>query len=120
MGIRKCARAVSRYEGTYAKRGGDKADGCATLWRKDAFRVLACETIHFSEHALRDNVALIVVLEARPQQPTGGTNSSEASEPRRLIVGNVHILFNPKRGTTLVLKVASPFAHPCANVTRCA
>ena len=113
---------MSRYEGTYAQRGGDKVDGCATLWRKDAFRVVACETIHFSEHALRDNVALIVVLEARPQQPADGSNGSEASKPRRLIVGNVHILFNPKRGTTLVpcCSLLLPQYTLCLNVASCA
>ena len=105
---RKCASAC-RYEGTYAKRGGDKADGCATLWRKDAFKMLAIETIHFSEHALRDNVALIVVLEAR-QQPAASANSSEASKQRRLILGNVHILFNPKRGKMLVTDNATACA----------
>ncbi len=89
-------RRWRRYDGTYAKRGGDKPDGCATLWRTDAFRLLAEETIHFSDHALRDNVALIVVLEARQQ---ADADTSGAGRPHRLILGNCHILFNPKRGT---------------------
>ena len=63
--------------------------------------MLCAQTIHFSEHALRDNVALIVVLEAR-QQGAASANGSEASKPHRLILGNVHILFNPKRGALLM------------------
>jgi len=89
-------RRWRRYDGTYAKRGGDKPDGCATLWRTDAFRLLAEETIHFSEYALRDNVALIVVLEARQQ---ADADSNGVGPPQRVILGNCHILFNPKRGT---------------------
>ena len=91
-------RRWCRYDATYAKRGGDKPDGCATLWRTDAFRLLAEETIHFSEHALRDNVALIAVLEARQE---AATNGNGAGPPQRLILGNCHILFNPKRGTRI-------------------
>ena len=45
-----------------------------------------CQT----EHDLRDNVALILVVEPLEQ----GT----LSRPQRLVLGNIHVLFNPKRG----------------------
>jgi hypothetical protein len=40
---------------------------------------------------LRDNVALLVLLARRGAPPDGG------GEPA-LLVGNTHLLFNPKRG----------------------
>lgn len=106
-----------RYAGTYAKRGGNKPDGCATLWRADMFRLVAEHTIHFSEHELRDNVAVIVILEAR--QPPA-VNGSEAGRPRRLILGNCHILFNPKRGTHIhAHKIWSGRHKAQADVSSC-
>ena len=46
-------------------------------------------------HGLRDNVALLVLLERRGAAPDQAVPEQE--EPV-LLVGNTHLLFNPKRG----------------------
>ncbi|WZY95131.1 hypothetical protein YC2023_067460 [Brassica napus] len=74
------------YAGSYKRRTGDNIDGCAMFWKADRFRVLERENIEFSQFGMRDNVAQLSVLELRK------------SKSRRLLVGNIHVLYNPSRG----------------------
>ncbi|PIA39653.1 hypothetical protein AQUCO_02600243v1, partial [Aquilegia coerulea] len=74
------------YVGTYKKRTGDSVDGCAMFWKTDRFRLLETENIEFEGFGLRNNVAQISVFEMRK------------ASSRRVLVGNIHVLFNPSRG----------------------
>ncbi|XP_040999291.1 carbon catabolite repressor protein 4 homolog 3 isoform X2 [Juglans microcarpa x Juglans regia] len=74
------------YAGSYKRRTGDAADGCAMFWKADEFRLLEGQSIEFKEFGLRDNVAQLSVFEMRKD------------ESRRLLVGNIHVLYNPSRG----------------------
>ncbi|KAK9668778.1 hypothetical protein RND81_13G086100 [Saponaria officinalis] len=73
------------YEGVLKARTGDACDGCAIFWRKERFVLLHEEHIDFRGYDLRDNVAQFCVLKT-------------ADGCRRLLVGNIHVLYNPKRG----------------------
>ncbi|KAJ3694819.1 hypothetical protein LUZ60_000196 [Juncus effusus] len=72
------------YEGVHKGRNGDAKDGCAIFWKKERFNLIEDDSIDFSEFNLRHNVAQLLVFESK--------NS------KKLIVGNIHVLFNPKRG----------------------
>ncbi|KAH1080510.1 hypothetical protein J1N35_020271 [Gossypium stocksii] len=74
------------YVGSYKRRTGDNVDGCATFWKPDKFRLLERESIEFKGFGLRDNVAQLSVFEMC------------RVESRRLVVGNIHVLYNPSRG----------------------
>ncbi|XP_020090415.1 carbon catabolite repressor protein 4 homolog 3-like [Ananas comosus] len=91
-----CLQEVDRYEdilvhmkrkeyaGCYKGRSGDAKDGCAIFWKEKRFRLLEEESIDFSSIGLRNNVAQLLVF--------------EVDEASKLVVGNIHVLFNPKRG----------------------
>lgn len=51
------------YAGSYKRRTGDAADGCAMFWKADEFRLLEGQSIEFKEFGLRDNVAQLSVFE---------------------------------------------------------
>uniref|UniRef100_J3MD37 Endonuclease/exonuclease/phosphatase domain-containing protein n=1 Tax=Oryza brachyantha TaxID=4533 RepID=J3MD37_ORYBR len=72
------------YESSFKGRTGDAKDGCATFWKSKGLRLLEEDSIDFSEYNLRNNVAQIFVFELNGAQ--------------KLVVGNIHVLFNPKRG----------------------
>ncbi|OEL18570.1 Carbon catabolite repressor protein 4-like protein 3 [Dichanthelium oligosanthes] len=72
------------YEGIYQRRTGDTRDGCAIFWKSKRLRLLEEDSIDFSEFNLRNNIAQICVFELN------GTH--------KLVLGNIHVLFNPKRG----------------------
>ncbi|KAJ1258922.1 hypothetical protein BS78_10G113200 [Paspalum vaginatum] len=72
------------YEGIFQRRTGDTRDGCAMFWKSKRLRLLEEDSIDFSEFNLRNNVAQICVFELN------GTY--------KLVLGNIHVLFNPKRG----------------------
>ncbi|XP_062228645.1 carbon catabolite repressor protein 4 homolog 3-like isoform X1 [Phragmites australis] len=72
------------YEGIFQGRTGDARDGCATFWKSKRLRLLEEDSIDFSEFNLRNNVAQICVFELNGKQ--------------KLVLGNIHVLFNPKRG----------------------
>ncbi|XP_003563977.1 carbon catabolite repressor protein 4 homolog 3 [Brachypodium distachyon] len=72
------------YECSFKGRTGDAKDGCATFWKSERLRLLEEDSIDFSEFNLRNNVAQILVLELN------GTH--------KFVLGNIHVLFNPKRG----------------------
>ncbi|XP_057751778.1 carbon catabolite repressor protein 4 homolog 3 [Arachis stenosperma] len=74
------------YTGSYKRRTGDTADGCAMFWKADKFRLLESESIQFKDMGLRDNVAQLLVFEMCE------------FDSRRLLVGNIHVLYNPNRG----------------------
>ncbi|XP_050239008.1 carbon catabolite repressor protein 4 homolog 3 isoform X3 [Mercurialis annua] len=67
-------------------RTGGNVDGCAMFWKADKLRLLEGESIEFKALGLRDNVAQLSVFETCK------------AEPRRLLVGNIHVLYNPSRG----------------------
>ncbi|CAN6478832.1 unnamed protein product [Victoria cruziana] len=74
------------YVGSYKRRTGEAVDGCAVLWKENVFNVLDEESIEFRGFDLRDNVAQLFVFEMKKVKS------------RRLVVGNIHVLFNPNRG----------------------
>ncbi|XP_015067442.1 carbon catabolite repressor protein 4 homolog 3 isoform X2 [Solanum pennellii] len=74
------------YLGSYKRRTGGSVDGCAMFWKADKFQLLEGESVEFRQHGLRDNVAQLSVFEMRE------------AKSRRLVVGNIHVLYNPNRG----------------------
>ncbi|KAF5179456.1 Carbon catabolite repressor protein 4-like protein [Thalictrum thalictroides] len=74
------------YVGTYKKRTGDSVDGCAMFWKTDRICLLEAENIEFEGFGLHNNVAQISVFEMRK------------ANSRRVLVGNIHVLFKPNRG----------------------
>jgi len=72
------------YEGIFQMRTGDTSDGCAMFWKSKRFHLLEEDSIDFSEFDLRNNVAQIYVF--------------ELNGAHKLVLGNIHVLFNPKRG----------------------
>ncbi|KAG9458079.1 hypothetical protein H6P81_002587 [Aristolochia fimbriata] len=74
------------YTGSYKRRTGVTMDGCALFWKQKVFRLLEGTCIEFKGFGLRDNVAQLFVFETRKD------------DSRRIVVGNIHVLFNPNRG----------------------
>ncbi|KAM3209240.1 hypothetical protein ACQJBY_063742 [Aegilops geniculata] len=72
------------YECSFKGRTGDAKDGCATFWKSERLRLLEEDSIDFSEFSLRNNVAQVLVFELNGTQ--------------KFVLGNIHVLFNPKRG----------------------
>ncbi|KAM7471152.1 hypothetical protein LguiA_009335 [Lonicera macranthoides] len=89
------------YLGSYKRRTGDAVDGCAIFWKADKFRLLDEESIEFKQYGLRDNVAQLAVFEMCK------------AESRRLVVGNIHVLYNPSRGDVKLgqIRFLSSWAH---------
>ncbi|PIN13577.1 Transcriptional effector CCR4-related protein [Handroanthus impetiginosus] len=89
------------YNGIWKMRTGDPADGCAIFWRVSRFKLLHEESIEYNKLGLRDNVAQIFVFESlNGQNKKNGalTQSTSSASSNRVIVCNIHVLFNPKRG----------------------
>ncbi|KAK2647824.1 hypothetical protein Ddye_015313 [Dipteronia dyeriana] len=78
------------YVGSYKRRTGDYVDGCATFWKADKFQLIEEVNIEFKDFGLRDNVAQISVFEV--------AICMRKAKSRRLVVGNIHVLYNPSRG----------------------
>ncbi|KAB1212656.1 hypothetical protein CJ030_MR5G009698 [Morella rubra] len=74
------------YAGSYKRRTGDAVDGCAMFWKANEFRLLEAESIEFKGFGLRDNVAQLSAFEMCK------------GESRRILIGNIHVLYNPSRG----------------------
>ncbi|CAD6337013.1 unnamed protein product [Miscanthus lutarioriparius] len=72
------------YEGIFQRRTGDTRDGCAMFWKSKRLHLLEEDSIDFSEFNLRNNVAQICVF--------------ELNGAHKFVLGNIHVLFNPKRG----------------------
>ncbi|XP_074575261.1 carbon catabolite repressor protein 4 homolog 6 isoform X2 [Curcuma longa] len=92
------------YTGVWKMRTGNAVDGCAIFWRTNRFVLKYEESIEFNKLGLRDNVAQICVLESRiishaDNETASFSKSSEQSSGASLIVVcNIHVLYNPKRG----------------------
>ncbi|KAG2667404.1 hypothetical protein I3760_15G113300 [Carya illinoinensis] len=108
-----CFQEVDRFEdlddlfqtegfvGVYKARTGEAYDGCAIFWKDKLFTLLHQENIEFRSFGLRDNVAQLCVLELIQNQSESKYTQASMSPPiqnRRLLVGNIHVLFNPNRG----------------------
>ncbi|XP_026380943.1 carbon catabolite repressor protein 4 homolog 3-like [Papaver somniferum] len=74
------------YVGNYKRRTGDATDGCAMFWKPNVFKLLEGESIEFKEFELRDNIAQLSVFEMCN------------ADTSRILVGNIHVLFNQNRG----------------------
>ncbi|CAM6088164.1 unnamed protein product [Calypogeia fissa] len=94
------------YRGAYKGRTGGARDGCAMFWKPTRFSLLEETSIQFNELDLRDNVAQLCVfqtiagteekdLTSESQDTNGGYKRGPGSI---VIIGNIHVLFNPKRG----------------------
>ncbi|KAK7103695.1 protein angel homolog 2-like isoform X2 [Littorina saxatilis] len=83
------------YVGGYVKRTGDKTDGCATMWKKDKFRLLRSTPVNYCRGGLldRDNIAIVVEL-----QPIRSGIDLQDETDDKIVVANTHLLFNPRRG----------------------
>ncbi|RRT72766.1 hypothetical protein GW17_00055185 [Ensete ventricosum] len=107
-----CLQEVDRYEdisicirgkgyvGGYKGRTGGAKDGCALFWKKERFKLLEVDNIEFRSFGLRNNVAQLFVLEKQMMRNKDESWNMQLSEDdqRRVVVGNIHVLFNPKRG----------------------
>ncbi|XP_057251107.1 carbon catabolite repressor protein 4 homolog 5 isoform X2 [Beta vulgaris subsp. vulgaris] len=83
------------FKGVLKARTGDAQDGCAIFWKDERFKLLHEENIEFQSFGLRNNVAQFCVLKMNDDQ----LNSDPAlSMSTSLVVGNIHVLFNPNRG----------------------
>ncbi|CAH8258092.1 unnamed protein product [Arabidopsis lyrata] len=90
------------FQGVHKRRTGEASDGCAIFWKEKLFKLLDHQHIEFDKFGMRNNVAQLCVLEMNCEDPKSKlrVRSSEqaSSSPQRLVVGNIHVLFNPKRG----------------------
>lgn len=91
---------VRGYSGIWKMRTGDPIDGCAIFWRTTRFKLMYEECIEFNKHGMRDNVAQICVLESLiPNQNGNQLASSTCPEGlNRVVICNIHVLYNPRRG----------------------
>ncbi|CAI0414928.1 unnamed protein product, partial [Linum tenue] len=90
----------SGYNGIYQMRTGSATDGCAIFWRESKFNLVHEESIVFNKFGLRDNVAQICVLEAISQSlnSNASTLSASSAGSNKVVVCNIHVLYNPRRG----------------------
>ncbi|CAH2073064.1 unnamed protein product [Thlaspi arvense] len=87
------------YSGIWKMRTGNAVDGCAVFWRSNRFKLVHEESIQFNQLGLRDNVAQICVLETLLNSQTKENEASPSEScSRRVVICNIHVLFNPKRG----------------------
>ncbi|XP_057960189.1 carbon catabolite repressor protein 4 homolog 6 [Malania oleifera] len=89
------------YSGIWKIRTGDAIDGCAIFWRASRFKLLYEEGIEFNKLGLRDNVAQICVLESMSPKGTKNTSlhsATSSSGSNKVVICNIHVLYNPKRG----------------------
>ncbi|XP_020251874.1 carbon catabolite repressor protein 4 homolog 5 isoform X2 [Asparagus officinalis] len=90
------------YVGVYKGRTGEARDGGAVFWKEKEFSLLHQENIEYQSFGLRDNVAQLCVLKVCHNQSNISTcedaDSSEPMPSQTVVVGNIHVLFNPKRG----------------------
>ncbi|KAL9233899.1 hypothetical protein vseg_008834 [Gypsophila vaccaria] len=87
------------YSGFWKMRTGDPVDGCAIFFRTTRFQLVFEDSIEYNKHGMRDNVAQICVLESLNQNHNGAQlSSSSTGGPNRVVVCNIHVLYNPRRG----------------------
>ncbi|VDP30610.1 unnamed protein product [Soboliphyme baturini] len=90
------------FDGIFRQRTGDKLDGCATFWRRALFTLTDSRELTFFRPDARltgHNVGVIVSLSPRDRHQC------------RLIVGNTHLIYNPKRGDLKLAQAAILLAH---------
>uniref|UniRef100_A0A6N2NHR6 Endonuclease/exonuclease/phosphatase domain-containing protein n=1 Tax=Salix viminalis TaxID=40686 RepID=A0A6N2NHR6_SALVM len=95
------ALKVRGYSGIWKMRTGNAIDGCAVFWRTSRFRLIHEESIKFNKHGLRDNVAQICVLEKLIRQDNtadASTLHTSSTSSNKVVICNIHVLYNPKRG----------------------
>ena len=99
------------YAGRFMKRTGDQQDGCALLWRESRLRLCAARDLAYrvSSRFDRDNVGQLVALHAVGE--SGGDGDSAGAT---IVVGNTHVLFNPRRGDVKLQQVATLLAAAAA------
>ncbi|WMV22212.1 hypothetical protein MTR67_015597, partial [Solanum verrucosum] len=107
------------YLGSYKRRTGGSVDGCAMFWKVDKFQLLEGESVEFRQHGLRDNVAQLSVFEVVVVNckllflcsviSSSLMGSTREAKSRRLVVGNIHVLYNPNRGDVKLGQVRSCF-----------
>ncbi|KAL6175318.1 hypothetical protein ACLB2K_051959 [Fragaria x ananassa] len=89
------------FDGVHKARSGEASDGCAIFWKHDMFSLLHQESIEFQSFGLRHNVAQFCVLKLQDQLESDippDTSMRPCTQCRSLVVGNIHVLFNPSRG----------------------
>ncbi|GAB2292847.1 hypothetical protein Dimus_027081 [Dionaea muscipula] len=89
------------FSGVFKGRTGDACDGCAIFWMKERFSLLHQEHIEFRRFGLNNNVAQFCILQIRSSQSSHGPSTPESEGDiscTNLLVGNIHVLFNPRRG----------------------
>ncbi|KAL5748903.1 hypothetical protein ACOSQ2_026200 [Xanthoceras sorbifolium] len=84
------------FRAVYKARTGDAYDGCAIFWRDNMFTLLHQENIEFRNFGLRHNVAQLCVLKINSNLTESEIH--EQSSIQSLVIGNIHVLFNPNRG----------------------
>ena len=89
--------AVHGYVGRFLQRTNDRPDGLAMFWKAAVFgrEPVAAEEVIFAGLNLRDNVAQVYRLRMADPPTSGG---SSGPPPMEVVVSNIHVLFNPKRG----------------------
>ncbi|KAL9265890.1 Carbon catabolite repressor protein 4 homolog 5-like protein [Drosera capensis] len=71
------------------------------LWEGSLFTLLHQEHIEFRHYGLNNNVTQFCLLQIRSNQSGSGPSTpyfKESTSCGNLLVGNIHVLFNPKRG----------------------
>ncbi|WVZ69726.1 hypothetical protein U9M48_018465 [Paspalum notatum var. saurae] len=92
------------YNGIWKMRTGKAADGCAIFWKTTRFQLCHEEDIEFNKLGLRDNVAQLCVLESvvprnvQTDSTNLSTSSSNPQQAKQVVICNIHVLYNPKRG----------------------
>lgn len=81
------------YKGVYTQRTGGRPDGLAMFWRMNRFSAEAFKDLNFAPMNLKDNVCQLTVLRSKEQCSVA------------LLVANIHVLFNPKRGDIKLAQV---------------
>ncbi len=88
------------YHCEYKRRTGRKPDGCAVVFKRERFSLVACHPVEYFRHGIplldRDNVGLIVLL--RPIGPHSSLTN--------ICVANTHLLYNPRRGDIKLAQLA--------------
>ncbi|XP_030493648.1 carbon catabolite repressor protein 4 homolog 5-like [Cannabis sativa] len=89
------------FKGVYKARTGEAFDGCAIFWKEELFSLLHHESIEYQDYGLRNNVAQLCVLKMNEHMPKLDADTQSIIQPfqnRTFVIGNIHVLFNPKRG----------------------
>ncbi|KAF8399132.1 hypothetical protein HHK36_014997 [Tetracentron sinense] len=85
------------FIGVYKARTGEAYDGCAIFWKEELFTLSHQENIEFRNFGLRDNVAQLCVLK-KVLYDSQFKHKCRSTPTKSLLVGNIHVLFNPNRG----------------------